>query len=177
MAYFSFNKLRSIIRGHKTLSESLITKRYICAIIVVYKISCKECNTSYIGQTSKQLKTRITEHRNHINRNTIIPSVITNHRIDYNHEFNWDDIKILDESFLSKRLLSEIFVHKLTILICNRTLMVFIIRIFNKKVVNNALTVLAQLHYLSLTSISVKTTCYFLYSSSINLIALWTCIL
>jgi len=35
---------------------------------VVYKLCCKNCDASYVGQTSRQLKTRISEHRNHINR-------------------------------------------------------------------------------------------------------------
>jgi len=32
---------------------------------VVYKLCCKNCDASYVGQTSRQLKTRISEHRNH----------------------------------------------------------------------------------------------------------------
>ena len=34
---------------------------------VVYKINCKDCNASYMGQTSRILKARIKEHRNHSN--------------------------------------------------------------------------------------------------------------
>ena len=64
---------------------------------VVYKIDCKDCDASYVGQTSKCLKTRISEHRNHINRNTIQISVITQHRIDLFHEFNWNNVHILDK--------------------------------------------------------------------------------
>jgi len=55
MSYFSLNKLRNIIRGHKTLSQFLITKmssiRFHARIV-----------TLLIEQTSKQLKTRIAEH-------------------------------------------------------------------------------------------------------------------
>jgi len=39
-----------------------------------------------------KLKTRINEHCNNINKNTASPSVITEHRMQYNHE--WEDIKI-----------------------------------------------------------------------------------
>ncbi|KYM98107.1 hypothetical protein ALC62_11196 [Cyphomyrmex costatus] len=42
---------------------------------VVYKIQCNDCDASYVGQTSRQLKTRITEHRNHIRHNTSTRSV------------------------------------------------------------------------------------------------------
>ncbi|KYM95437.1 hypothetical protein ALC62_13865, partial [Cyphomyrmex costatus] len=65
-------------------------------------------------QTSRTLKTRISEHRNHINRNTQQNSVITNHRLQFSHDFNWDNIKILDKEIsLNKRLISEmIYIRK-----------------------------------------------------------------
>jgi len=75
---------------------------------VVYKISCKDCEASYVGQTGRQLKTRMTEHRNHIKRNINTPSVITEHRLEYGHDFDWDGVKIMDkELFWNKRIISE----------------------------------------------------------------------
>jgi len=67
----------------------------------VYKIKCKECNASYV--TNRILKTRIKEYINHINWNTTQQSLL---RIDLNfHEFDWENINILDEEeFLHKRL-------------------------------------------------------------------------
>jgi len=51
--------------------------------------------------------TRINEHKNHIRRATT-HSVITDHRLNSNHDFDWDNVKILDnERYLSKRLISE----------------------------------------------------------------------
>ena len=50
------------------------------------------------------------EHRNHINRNTIAQSVITDHRLRYDYEFDWTNVNILDtERYLNKRLTSEMF--------------------------------------------------------------------
>ncbi|XP_018360778.1 PREDICTED: uncharacterized protein LOC108759711 [Trachymyrmex cornetzi] len=60
------------------------------------------------GQTGRKLNTRINEHRNSINWKTNTQSVITNHRLEVNHEFDWENIQILDkERNLSKRLISE----------------------------------------------------------------------
>jgi len=48
-----------------------------------------------VGQTGKQFKTRITEHRNHTNRNINTYSVIAELRIEYDHDFNWEEFKII----------------------------------------------------------------------------------
>jgi len=64
-----------------------------------------------VSQTSKQLKTSISEHRNYINRNTKSQSVITQHKLQFEHEFDWDNVEILDfEKYLRKRLISEMFI-------------------------------------------------------------------
>ncbi|KYN27812.1 hypothetical protein ALC57_02877 [Trachymyrmex cornetzi] len=75
---------------------------------VVYKISCKSCDASYVGQTKRKLKTRLAEHRNHINWNSNNQSVITEHRIEFDHDFDWENVAILDEKRpLNKWLISE----------------------------------------------------------------------
>ncbi|KYN19346.1 hypothetical protein ALC57_08319 [Trachymyrmex cornetzi] len=102
MAYRGINNLRGFIKGHKDLCPKLSHTD------VVYKINCRDCEASYVGQTSRCLKTRINEHRNHINWNTTQHSVITEHRISHHHEFDWENIKILDnERALNKILISE----------------------------------------------------------------------
>jgi len=65
---------------------------------VVHKINCKDCDASYVGQTGRQLKisdNRISEHKNYINRNTSALSVITEHRLHKNHDFDWERVEIL----------------------------------------------------------------------------------
>ncbi|KYN22373.1 hypothetical protein ALC57_05227 [Trachymyrmex cornetzi] len=50
----------------------------------------------------------ISEHKSDIRRNTGSPTVITDHRINLDHNFKWDNVKILDcESSYNKRLVSE----------------------------------------------------------------------
>ncbi|XP_011858947.1 PREDICTED: uncharacterized protein LOC105556465 [Vollenhovia emeryi] len=75
---------------------------------VVYKIPCKDCDATYVGQTKKQLGTRVKEHYNDIKRNLASPSVISCHRMDASHEFDWENVAILDEEpSYQKRLISE----------------------------------------------------------------------
>lgn len=54
------------------------------------------------------------EHRNHIRRNSGNLSVITEHRVEFGHNFDWDGVEVLnDEPFLDKRLVSEtIFIKR-----------------------------------------------------------------
>jgi len=52
---------------------------------IVYKLSCKDCDATYVGQTKRKLNT---EHRRDINKKTGKHFVITEHRINNNHEFN-----------------------------------------------------------------------------------------
>lgn len=108
MAYTGLSKLAKFI---KVLKDPL---QKISRTNVVYKINCNNCEASYVGQTGRVLQTRINEHKNHIRRNTNQPSVITEHRINCSHDFNWEYTEILDEERnLNKRLISEmIHIHK-----------------------------------------------------------------
>ncbi|XP_018361384.1 PREDICTED: uncharacterized protein LOC108760084 [Trachymyrmex cornetzi] len=102
VSFHSPNKMAKYIKVQKdSLSKNSKNN-------VVYKISCENCDASYVGQTDRQLKTRISEHRNHIRHNASTLSVITEHRLQYGHEFQWDNIEILDEEpCYRKRLVSE----------------------------------------------------------------------
>lgn len=107
MAYTSQNKLNKFIRVQK---DQLPTGSQSG---VVYKITCKNCEASYVGQTRRFLNTRVLEHKNHITRNTTQHSVITDHRISESHDFDWDNVEILDkENVLNKRLSEMIFIRK-----------------------------------------------------------------
>jgi len=53
---------------------------------VVYKISCHDCEASYVGQIKRQLRTRINEYISDIRKKNGSPSVISEHRINHNHD-------------------------------------------------------------------------------------------
>jgi len=100
--YRILNKLTGFIKRHKDVNE-LETNNNI-----VYKIFCNNCNASYVGQTKRQLKTRINEHIKNIASNESKHSVITKHILDKNHTFDWQNVKILDFDYnYFKRLIAE----------------------------------------------------------------------
>jgi len=66
-----------------------------------------------VGQTRRLLKQRIDEHRSHIRRDTSQTSVITEHRLEFSHDFDWENVEILDEEvYFNKRLISEMIYIK-----------------------------------------------------------------
>lgn len=72
---------------------------------IIYKIDCINCVLN-VGQTKRQLETRINEHKN-ITKTSSQLFVISKHIIDYNYSFNWNNAYILDhESNFYKRLIS-----------------------------------------------------------------------
>ncbi|XP_018364761.1 PREDICTED: uncharacterized protein LOC108762315 [Trachymyrmex cornetzi] len=102
LAYRGIQKLNAFIRVQKDKLPTTSQAE------VVYRLDCRDCDASYVGQTGRCVGVRMSEHKNHINRNTSQSSVITDHRLQTSHDFDWDNVKILDkEMFWNKRLLSE----------------------------------------------------------------------
>ena len=56
--------------------------------LAVYKIKCSDCQASYIGETGRNLNTRLTEHKRamrngHANNHITVHHQLTNHNIDW----------------------------------------------------------------------------------------------
>lgn len=64
LSYRSLNKLNKFIKVHKDNCLHSVQNN------VVYKINYDNYDASYVRQTKRQLHTRISEHKNHIRRNT-----------------------------------------------------------------------------------------------------------
>ena len=74
---------------------------------VIYKINCKDRDKVYIGQTSRALRSRTREHTRTIFKGDE-NSLLAQHCIKNSHEFDLDDVKIIDRcSQWSKRLFLE----------------------------------------------------------------------
>ncbi|KYM94067.1 hypothetical protein ALC62_15328, partial [Cyphomyrmex costatus] len=108
LSFFSLNKLSCFIHSHKDHVSNMKRRN------LVYKINCKDCNASYVGQTKRTLKTRITEHKNDIRKSNGNFSVISEHRLNLNHEFDWEDTEIIDsERWFYRRRIAEMLHIKL----------------------------------------------------------------
>jgi len=107
IGYRILNRLTAFIKRHKD-KNMLETNNNI-----VYKISCKNCNASYVGQIRRQLKTRISEHIKNIRLDESKHSVVTKHSLENGYTFDWSNITILDhETNFYKRLISEMIYIK-----------------------------------------------------------------
>ncbi|XP_011859448.1 PREDICTED: uncharacterized protein LOC105556944 [Vollenhovia emeryi] len=82
---------------------------------VVYKIDCKYCNASYVGQTKRHLKTRINEHAKDIMKHVGNHSVVSKHRTSLGHDFDWSTPHVLHrESNTRRREIAEMVFIKRT---------------------------------------------------------------
>ncbi|EZA54280.1 hypothetical protein X777_06154, partial [Ooceraea biroi] len=96
------NKLNNIIK----LGKDRITNNQ--KMEVVYRIDCNDCDSYYNGQTKRKLETRIKEHVTDVNKHANFHSVVSKHRLNHDHDFNWQNVKILHrESNLMKREVAE----------------------------------------------------------------------
>ena len=81
---------------------------------VVYKLLCKRCKVTYVGQTGKLLNTRVEEYKKNLERKCNYHNVLPGHRKEYaDHNFDWNNAEILhSESNKGKREFLEMLYIK-----------------------------------------------------------------
>lgn len=103
------NKLTKFIKTHKDIVPKKEHKN------VVYCIECDSYYANYVGQTKRQLNTRIRECLNNVKKGHEETFVLAAHSINTRYNFKWDSIKIVDnEHNYYKRLTSEMLKYKTT---------------------------------------------------------------
>ena len=112
-----YNRISNLFKPHniwtiptvnKSLTSIITRGKDKCNTLdrnnVVYKFECKDCDAVYVGETKRKLRRRRCEHKQNKNAD----AVINIHRKEYNHDFQWDKPKILDnEPNWGKRIISE----------------------------------------------------------------------
>ncbi|KYN11355.1 hypothetical protein ALC57_16496 [Trachymyrmex cornetzi] len=96
IAYKPMNKLNSIIKTGKDKLDIMEQCN------VVYKINCLNCESSYVGQTKRKIKTRLKEHKSSTSNSNTVHNV-AQHQIKFYHKFNWDNIEILTQNLFFKK--------------------------------------------------------------------------
>ena len=97
--------LLTIGRYLLSLKHPIFTSEKSC---LIYKIPCNDCEFSYIGQTKRDLKTRILEHQRAIRNQQPEMSALCEHSMIHDHRIAWQEAQILKtESDYSKRLFAE----------------------------------------------------------------------
>ena len=73
---------------------------------IVYKIPCKNCNASYVGEAKRQLSARLGDHIRDVNKNN--KKTIPTHCRENGHSMDWGKVSVLNrEKIYKKRLTSE----------------------------------------------------------------------
>ena len=85
----------------------------------MYQIKFKDCDKIYIGETKRNVGTRINEHSSYVKKkkDTVITNHISENKTTSNkyHEFDFDNFKIIDrETNETKRKISEMLLIKNT---------------------------------------------------------------
>ena len=92
----------------------------LCCSCVIYKYQCDQCSSSYIGETQKQLKYRIFQHKGIScrtgNRLTCPPnSNIRQHALDFDHPIKLENFKLVNKSNKYEiKIVESILIHKLS---------------------------------------------------------------
>ena len=80
----------------------------------VYKTKCCDCQATYIGETGRNLNTRLTEHKR-ATRNGDLNNNIAEHHLQTNHRIDWDSAECMIYStdyYLRLTLLESWFTNK-----------------------------------------------------------------
>ena len=78
------NTIRSLLVAPKDKAD----KKDKCG--TVYHVSCKDCTSSYVGESARPLKVRLNEHEKP-------SSPVGEHSAAPGHDIDWDGVKVLDK--------------------------------------------------------------------------------
>ena len=87
---------------------------------LVYQISCRDCNTVYVGETGRSVRTRKREHADAVKTFNTKKSALSQHVMDFDHRIDWDNVKILkSKSHAYRRRVAESFLINQKACLCN----------------------------------------------------------
>ena len=114
-------KLQRILRSHK-IRTTFYTKNTLHKLLckpkdrvatedknnIVYEIDCSNCEAVYFGESKRSLKSGSDEHKRSVRNRDCDKNEITKQLWETDHNFNWDQKKVIDrESKLIRRKIRE----------------------------------------------------------------------
>ena len=81
---------------------------------IVYEIPCRNCNSVYIGETGRSLKTRKKEHIYAVKNFDFDKSAFCEHVVKFDHTIAWNETKILkmEPNFQRRRTAESFFINQ-----------------------------------------------------------------
>ena len=81
---------------------------------LVYEIPCRDCDTVYIGETGRSLKTRKREHFDAVKRMDVEKSALCQHVVDFDHFIARAEAKIvkLKVNYSKRRTAKNSFINQ-----------------------------------------------------------------
>ena len=132
--------VNTVVKPHCTLRRLLVHPkdkvRTLKKANCVYRIPCKSCDKSYVGETGRSLGLRMEEHRKEAEKSESRPytrsskslaaseihkSAIMDHVVTENHVMDWDNIRVLDrEEDRTRRWIKEAIWIRKSVPVLNR---------------------------------------------------------
>ena len=97
--------------GRKLISyfSAKIKNHFQNTSVSVYKLPCKDCDRSYIGETGKSLKIRMKQHESNCRNHSNLSAVVNHHELGHSIDFaNSCVIYVRVESHMTKRKIAVI---------------------------------------------------------------------
>ena len=81
---------------------------------VIYQIPCLDCDRSYIGETGRTLKTRLTEHRRNCRNGDVQRSGVAQHSIEDDYQIDWKESVVIDRemNLYRRRVKEALYIRK-----------------------------------------------------------------
>ena len=80
---------------------------------VVYEVPCGECDSVYIGETSRTLEKRLSEHKNAVKKNDTNNGIAV-HAWNLQHQVNWEAAETIatEGHYWKRRVLEALHIHQ-----------------------------------------------------------------
>ena len=75
---------------------------------IVYEIDCSNCQAVYFGESKRPLKSRSDEHKRSVRNCDCDKNEIVKHCLEADHNFNWDQKKVIEESLKNPNHINKI---------------------------------------------------------------------